>query len=613
MIQQTAITSILMIQYSIDFEQANEHLFNVQLKISIPLSKKQVFYLPNWIPGSYMIRDFARNIVTLTASSAGQAVNMVKLDKSSWQLEQEVDNLEINYQVYAWDLSVRSAHLDNQHGFFNGTSMFLGIRGFENQVHDVTLKASKLAISNQWQVATAMPAKEVDSNGFGLYSSADYDELIDHPFEFAKLELVTFEVFDIPHKMYFTEAPARVDWQRIGRDVKKICETEVQFFGDEQPPFSQYVFMTFVQKKGFGGLEHMASTALHCSFEDLPLIGEDSTKISNEYRTFLSLCCHEYFHCWNVKRIKPARFIPMDMSREVHTELLWFFEGITSYYDELLMVRAGVIDACSYLDMLAQTITRVTKGTGRLKQSVTESSFDTWTKFYKQDENAINSIVSYYTKGALVALSLDFEIRKRTKNRHSLDDLMRLIWRKHGKTGRGLGENQVIELAEEIVGESLKDFFDIALYTTEELDLTDVFNQVGVNYQLISPYLSSEKGGYINEAKVRKAVSSLGVVHKDNNLGAQIHSVMEKTSGAIAGLSNADIIIAIDHVRVTSKELDSVIARIPPGTEITISYFRRERLYHCQCILAEGDSSICYLSFQNGQKTPALLDWLGIE
>ena len=599
-----------MIHYTVSFEQANAHIFDVKLNLNFALHKGQTFYFPNWIPGSYMIRDFAKNIVSLSGNTKGQVVSLEKSDKSTWQLLEDVECLEINYQVYAWDLSVRSAHLDNQHGFFNGTSLFLAIKGYEGEQHKVILHASELARSKQWHVATAMPAADVDEFGFGKYASQNYDELIDHPFELGDLKKLTFEVKGVPHEMVFTEAPEFVDWNRISNDVQRICEAEVEFFGDDKPPFERYVFMTFVQKNGFGGLEHRASTALHCSFEDLPLIGDDPEKMDDNYRGFLSLCCHEYFHCWNVKRIKPARFIPLDMSKEVHTELLWFFEGITSYYDELLMARAQVVKPAEYLDMFAKSLTRVLRGKGRLKQSVTESSFDAWTKFYKQDENATNAIVSYYTKGAMVAFCLDFEIRRITENKKSLDDLMRIIWNQHGKTNKGLGETQVQQLCKELVGQSMSEFFNKALYSTEDLDLNTVFESLGVKFQLIPQYLHNEKGGFAKKPKQRKLVSFLGVTHKSDPLGAKIHSVSEESCAASAGLSNGDVIIAIENIRVNSSELDKVIARIPIGTQVCVSYFRRDRLFHTQCLLKEGDPNTCYLSIKNKEPDEALVRWI---
>lgn len=598
-----------MIHYTVNFDKANNHIFDVKLNINFAIHKGQTFYLPSWIPGSYMIRDFAKNITSMVANSKGEEVRLEKVDKTTWRLCEDVECLEIDYQVYAWDLSVRSAHLDQEHGFFNGTSLFLGISNFESEKHRVILNATEFAKEKNWTVATAMPPYDIDESGFGKYESENYEALIDHPFEMGQLEKVSFDVFGVPHDMYFTEAPPRVNWERIARDVKIICEEEVKFFGDEKPPFEKYVFMTFVQKKGYGGLEHMASTALHCSYEDLPLVGEDESIIDDNYRQFLSLCCHEYFHCWNVKRIKPAKFIPMVLSSEINTELLWFFEGITSYYDELLMARSGVIEVDSYLDMLAQTLTRTFRTKGRFKQSVTESSFDAWTKFYKQDENANNAIVSYYTKGAMVAFCLDFEIRNRSNNGQTLDDLMVLLWNQYGKLGKGVGETQIQQLVKEMAGESFSEFFEKALYSTEELDLKSIFETLEIEFQLIPQYLHNEKGGFVKKAKHRKSVPFLGITHKLDPLGAKVVSVFEDSCGANAGISNGDIIIAIDNVRVTSNELDKTIARVPVGEKVSISYFRRERLYSVDCLLTEGDPNTVYLSYKSEEPNEALKSW----
>ncbi|MET1254352.1 M61 family metallopeptidase [Aliikangiella maris] len=599
-----------MIEYFVDFKNANAHLFEVKLKIAQPLKKGQTFSLPDWIPGSYMIRDFAKNIVTITAFEEQQPVILEKIGKACWRITDSVKALTIIYQVYAWDLSVRSAHLDNQHAFFNGTSLFLKVTDLDELPHHVHLNASPLAIKNAWQVATAMPAVNINTQGFGEYTSENYQALIDYPFEIGDLQQISFDVFGVPHKMFFTEAPARVDWKRIANDVKAICETEVKFFGDEKPPFEQYIFMTFVLKNGFGGLEHLSSTALHCSHADLPLLGDNPNQMDEGYRTFLTLCCHEYFHCWNVKRIKPKEFIPLELNREVHTELLWFFEGVTSYYDELLLARAKVLKPEQYLDMLAQTITRVHKGQGRFKQSVAASSFDAWTKFYKQDENALNGIVSYYTKGSLVALALDFEIRSLTVNQRSLDDVMRQIWIKFGKTNIGITLQDVEQIVEQISGQSCQEIIQQLVYSTDDIPLTALLSQVGINCQLIEPYLHNEKGGYVEQPKERNTVAHLGVLYTDDPAGVKVNVVLEDSCAMQAGLSNGDLIIALDNIKISAAELDKTIARIPLGETVMISYFRRERLHHAACELTAAYKSVCYLSPLAEAENTLLNNWL---
>ena len=599
-----------MIKYIVSLENANKHLIDVCMVIEQNLESGQEFWLPDWIPGSYMIRDFSKNIVSLSAISNGKSVNLIKKNKSCWILEQNVVSIEISYQIYAWDLSVRSAHFDDQHCFFNGTSVFLGLRGYETLEHSVEIIQPTNSGCEQWKVATSMPSSSINSLGFGLYICKDYANLIDHPFEISDYLEVKFVVNDVEHRMVFTESPKNIDLDRIAKDVQTICQYQCDFFADSKPPFENYLFMTFVQKKGFGGLEHMSSTALHCSHDDLPKIGDDIEKKSKDYQTFLSLCSHEYFHSWNVKRIKPAKFEPYQLQQEVHTELLWFFEGITTYYDELFLVRSGVISKENYLDMLARNITRYMRGNGRKKQTITESSFDAWTKFYKQDENASNAIVSYYVKGGLVAFCLDFEIRRLSNENKNLDDLMRLIWKNYGKNNIGVNERDIQKTTEELVGTSMNDFFKEVLYSTKELDLKSVFNILGLDYLLTSESKQMDKGGFKKTLPQSKPVCSLSITHKSNSIGAEIVSVLDDGSASNIGLSNKDIIIALDGYRVDSSELDKRIASYPLDTEISISFFRRDKLYHRLCRLTASEENTCFLGF-SGEKTNSVFnDWI---
>jgi len=599
-----------VIKYTISLEDANQHLIDICMTITHPLKQGQEFWLPDWIPGSYMIRDFSRNIVKLKVEENKKRIKLSKISKSTWRLQQDVNEISINYQVYAWDLSVRSAHFDDQHCFFNGTSTFIGLKGQEQQPHQVEIIAPSDFNQKCWKVATSMPKTKTNKYGFGVYQSSSYAELIDHPFEMADFIETNFVVDDVEHRMIFVEAPDNIDLERIATDVQIICQYECKFFTDKKPPFDQYLFMTFVQKNGFGGLEHLSSTALHCSHDDLPIIGEDQTKKSVDYQKFLSLCCHEYFHCWNVKRIKPARFASYHLQQEVHTELLWFFEGITSYYDELFLVRSGVITPENYLDMLAKNITRYMRGSGRLKQTITESSFDAWTKFYKQDENAANAIVSYYIKGGLLAFYLDFEIRKLTNSDKNLDDLMRLIWQQYGKKTIGVEEKDIQKTAERLVGESMQGFFDLILYSTQELDLQTLFKQLGINYQLLPESKKMEKGGYTTLEMEREPVCSLGINHKPNMSGVEIVSVFDGGCGQVGGLSHGDIIIAIDGYKISSKELDKKIAKLPIDSQVQICFFRRDKLYHRDIILKPTRANTCYLSFIQSEPSDVFNQWI---
>ena len=584
------------VQYQIYPLHPEAHLFHVSCLIQHPDPLGQRISLPAWIPGSYMIRDFAKNIVTLKAETNGQSLEVVKLDKSTWQCAPTDQPINLIYQVYAWDLSVRAAHLDQNHAYFNGTSVFLQVHGQENKACQVDIQPPKGDTYQNWRVATAMQSAGAKPYGFGLYQAADYDELIDHPVEMGSFSLASFEVAGIPHDIVIT-GQHRADLDRLCADLQKICSTHVNLFG-ELPPLERYVFLVMAVGEGYGGLEHRASTSLLCSRNDLPLVGEQ--QISETYRTFLGLCSHEYFHTWNVKRIKPAAFVPYDLSREIHTQQLWAFEGITSYYDDLALIRSGVIDPASYLELLGQTITRVWRGSGRLKQSVADSSFDSWTKFYKQDESAPNNIVSYYTKGSLLALALDLTIRQATGQQKSLDDLMRLLWQDYGKPGKGLGEGEIETLADKVAGTSLKSFFDNYLYGVEDLPLAELLGTVGVNFCLRAATNADDKGGKPAENTTDRPVVTLGArVIADPGGGACLSHVFDDSPAQAAGLSANDVVVALNDIKVNKDSLEKTINSYLPGSKVKMHAFRRDELQEFMVQLTTAPEDTCYLQISD--------------
>ena len=367
----------------------------------------QKFSLPTWIPGSYLIREFAKHVVRIRAQSGRKVLRMVKLDKNAWQVEPFDAPVTVTMEIYAWDLSVRGAHLDTTHAFFNGPAVFLQVEGREDEPVEVEILAPKGAKYRNWRIATAMKRKGAKPYSFGTYEAANYDELIDHPVEIGTFTLATFKACGVQHDIAIS-GRHRADMRRLARDLKILCETQIRFFG-EPAPMDRYVFLVTTVGDGYGGLEHRASTALLCARNDLPSVGLD--KPSSGYRTFLGLASHEYFHTWNIKRIKPAAFTPYNLARENYTTLLWAFEGFTSYYDDLLLVRSGLLSRNTYLDTLGRNVTSLLRTGGRKKQTVAESSFDAWIKYYRTDENTPNAGVSYYGKGSLIGLSLDLLIR----------------------------------------------------------------------------------------------------------------------------------------------------------------------------------------------------------
>ncbi|GGY03370.1 M61 family metallopeptidase [Paludibacterium paludis] len=578
------------VHYRIHPVSPEAHLYEITLTVREPAKKGQVFQLPAWIPGSYMIREFSRHIVKLAARSGGKPVALEKLDKHTWQAAPVKGPLVLTYQVYAFDLSVRGAWLDAQRGFFNGTSVFLMAEGYENSPCEVEIQPPEGEDYADWRVATALPAVDVKKKtAFGRYRAANYDELIDHPVEMGLFERVTFKACGVPHE-FVVSGRFSADLKRLARDVKKICEWQIRFFG-EPAPFDRYVFMLFAGKDLYGGLEHRASTALFAHRDDLPAHG--AKDISDGYLKLLGLISHEYFHSWNVKRMKPAAFVPYDLTREAHTTLLWAFEGITSYYDDLALVRAGLIDEKRYLGLLARTITGVRRGAGRLKQTLADSSFDAWTKYYRQDENSPNSIVSYYTKGSLAALALDLTLRRETRDARSLDDVMKALWAKWLADGKGLAEGEWEAVASEVAGFDLAPFFDAALRSTRELPLEELLASQGVTLHWDHAGSASDTGSVEDRFAATPASLTLGVKTAADPAGVKLTHVLDGGAAQEAGLSGGDVLVALDGLKVT--DLEKALQRLAPNKKIRAHAFRRDELIAVHVVPKAADADTCRL------------------
>jgi len=566
----------MSIFYAIRPASPAAHLFHVTCRVERPDPQGQCFMLPAWIPGSYMIREFARNIVRISALAGNRRVALEKIDKHTWRAP-PAKQMELAYEVYAWDLSVRAAHLDETHGFFNGSSVFLLPIGLENEQCTVDILPPAGARYRNWRVATALaPARGTRRLAFGTYEAAGYDELIDCPVEMGDFELGRFSVLDIPHEIVVTGRVPKLDMTRLTTDLAVVCETQIKMFEphSRKAPFDRYTFLTMALADTYSGLEHRSSTALATKREGLPFAGmRESTEA---YRNFLGLASHEYFHAWHIKRIKPAAFVPYDLRCENHTRLLWAFEGFTSYYDDLLLTRAGLLTEPQYLTGLAKTLTTVTQRSSRLKQSVADSSFDAWIKYYRQDENAPNSVVSYYQKGALVGLALDLSIRAQTKGKRSLDDVMRLLW-KHWKTAgaeyRGVDEDQIALMVEQATGLSLAHDIDEWSEGTRDPDYEALFAPFGVN---------CARRPDVDAAHF----ALLGVKAAAANGECKLTHVFDGSPGQAAGLSASDVLVALGGLRVTFANLDTLLSRYATGDVIELVAFRRDELMRFQVKLA---------------------------
>jgi predicted metalloprotease with PDZ domain len=406
--------------------------------------------------------------------------------------------------------------------------------------------------------------------------------------------LATFHAHGVPHDIAIAGRHG-ADMERLCRDLKRLCEWHIDLFG-RPAPMDRYVFLVTAIGEGYGGLEHRASTALLCSRDDLPR--PDMKVPTDEYRTFLGLCSHEYFHTWNVKRIKPAVFTAYDLTRENYTTLLWAFEGITSYYDDLALVRSGLITQAQYLETIGRSITSLLRTPGRLHQNVTEASWDAWIKYYRQDENAPNALVSYYLKGSLIALCLDLLIRSRTRSGKSLDDVLRELWSRHGRSGVGVLEDGIERTAEEVTGLKLRPFFNRALRSTAELPLRQLLDTVGIQMEIRPAESASDRGGKKSSTPARELArrAVLGARTAEDALGVKLTHVLEGGAAQAAGLSAGDVLVALDGLRLTAKNLDKRLAGHAPGDAVQVHVFRRDELLVRPLKLLAPAADTCALS-----------------
>jgi predicted metalloprotease with PDZ domain len=535
-----------MITYRIELHDPKTHQFRVTLTVPQP-AMAQRLSLPVWIPGSYMVREFGRHLSQVQARQGQRGVTLTQLDKTTWQAEsQGAAALTVSYFVYAFDTSVRTAFLNTERGFFNGTSLCLRVEGRESEPHAITFGA----LPKGWQVATAMPQQGK------RYVAEDYDELVDHPFELGQFWKGSFKAYGVPHEFVVAGAWPTFDGHRLLADAKRICETQIAFWhGGKQlkPPFKRYVFLLNAVDDGYGGLEHRASTALIAKRKDLA--HQQVAGLTEGYVTLLGLISHEYFHTWNVKRLRPVELSTIDYQAENYTQLLWFFEGFTSYYDDLLLLRSGLIDAPRYLALLSKTINSVAATPGRKVQSVAQASFDAWVKYYRQDENTANATVSYYTKGSLVALALDATLRR--EGHGSLDDVMRRLWR--DSAGGPVSEAQIAEAFAQVAGRSMARELRAWVHGSDELPLTKLLTELGVHSQATG-------AGFAAQLGLRLAETG----------SVQVKAVSAGSPAARAGVSAGDELLAVDGWRI--RRLDDAQQWLQPGAAFELLLARDQRV-----------------------------------
>ena len=530
-------------QYVVSMPQPENHLFNIQLTICDWDADFLDLHLPVWSPGSYLVREYAKNLQDFKAiDQNGKSLNWLKITKNHWRVESLKQTCQISYKIFANELTVRTNHLDDTHGYFNGAATFMFVPNYENHPFTVEIVVPK----NNWEIATALPHFE---NHASIFFADRYDQLADSPFEIGIHTQVKFEVLGKSHEI-IVWGDGNPDLGQIEQDTKAIIATEAALFGGL--PYDRYLFILHLAN-GYGGLEHRNC----CS-----LIYPRFNFRGDHYLKFMNLIAHEFFHTWNVKRIRPKALETYNYDQENYTSSLWFAEGATSYYDQIIPLRAKIYGKAHFLKSLGETITRLQTTLGRQVQSLYESSFDTWIKLYRPDANSPNSQISYYLKGELVCMLLDLAIRNSSQNRRSLDDVMRSLWQYYGKPEIGYTEGELYAVIETVAGTNLQDFFVKYIHSTDELDFNYYFEPFGL--ELYAGY--AQKSVYT------------GISVRSNNGVVTVKSVDANSPAQLVGIDANDEILAINGFRVTAEAFGDRLLDFKPHTEITITLFKQDQL-----------------------------------
>jgi len=545
-----------LIEYQVAMPQPATHLFEVELHLKDWQLEQLDLRLPVWTPGSYLVREYAKHLQSFSAQRlTGQSLIWRKISKNHWQVETAgITELTIRYRIFANELTVRTNHLDATHGYFNPGAVFFYLPGFE----DCEIRVTILPPQPQWRVATPLPAVPGQVNTF---QAADFDTLVDSPFEVGTHSVYEFEVLGKLHQLAVW-GQGNAEPERLIQDTQKVIEAEAELFGGL--PYDRYLFLLHLSNQGFGGLEHKYACSLN-----YPRFG---FRTEDKYNRFISLVAHEFFHLWNVKRIRPQALEVFDYDCENYTPSLWFSEGTTSYYDWIIPLRAGICDAAYCLKQLEESITRLQTTPGRHVQPLSESSFDAWIKLYRPDANSGNSQISYYLKGEMVSLLLDLLIRQRQQNARSLDDVMRQMWQQFGRSETGFSPEQLQAVIESVAEINLENFFQRYIHGTEELPFNEYLAPFGLE---LCAQVPKDSPPYI------------GCNLKPDNDSATVKFVEANSPAQSAGIDPGDELLAINGFRVSAEQLQVRLKDYRPGDKIELTFFHQDELRTCSVTLAE--------------------------
>lgn len=550
--QRTPLHGKQAILFTVSMPKPQTHLLEVEIQVRREVGNwptEDVLVMPVWTPGSYLIRDYPRNVQDFAATDrTGVSLEWEKINKNSWKVKTNaLREWRVAYRVYANEFSVRTNELNADHAFWNNTALLMYLKGFLDD--SPTLR---ILPPPSWKVATAIPSVPGEANTF---RAENFDVLYDSPVEVSNFVTVPFEVKGVAHRIVIDGA-GNYDPERIRRDVQKIVATEIELMGGEVP-YHDYTFILHLRSNASGGLEHRNSCAL-----GFPRFNFQS---EGGYRSFLSLVAHEFFHLWNVKRIRPDVLGPFDYSHENYTKLLWVVEGITEYYARISLLKAALISPKDFLTDTAKAFQSLQNTPGRLAMSLEEGSFDAWIKLYRPDENSVNSQVSYYDKGLIVGLLLDLEIRKNSHGAKSLDDVMRYLYAEFYKKDRNYGPEDFQRASELMAGSSLQPFFAKYVHGRDELDYNTSLAAAGLRLDVAGTTQSSERA-YLGADLVQNA---------DRLIVGRIYA---GTPAYEQGLSFGDQIVAINNMRANREFFEARIAEKKPGDVITLTIFRSDDL-----------------------------------
>jgi predicted metalloprotease with PDZ domain len=595
------------IAFTVSMPRPHTHLFEINISIKKPglvsAPAEELLVMPVWTPGSYLVREFERHVQDFAATdAAGKPLKWEKINKNTWRVTTSGSrDWHASYKVYANTLSVRTSELNSSHGYWNNANLLMYLEGFLTSPSTVRVVAPDV-----WKVATGLPGVPGQRNTF---RAENFDVLYDSPFEVSNFKSILFNVKGVPHRIVI-DGEGNYEPERLRRDVQKIVETQIELMGGEIP-YRDYTFILHLRSNA-DGLEHANSTSLGYPRFGFTISGGDrvvsaspATSAENlDYRGFLSLVSHEFFHLWNVKRIRPDALGPFDYTKENYTKLLWVAEGLTDYYSDLMLRRAGLITDADLLSAAARSIQQLQNTPGRLVQSAEEASFDAWVKFYRQDENAINSQISYYDKGAILGLLLDLEIRKRTNGAKSLDDVMRALYSDFFKKNRNYTPADFQKTAEAAAGGSLEEFFAKYVRGKDELNYNAAFEAVGLR-------LETRALGPTGQPVERAWLGAELTQDGDRLLVSRVHAGSPAYN---QGLNTDDQIVALDNTRVTSDFFIARLAEKKPGDLINLTIFRFDQLSTLLIKLggrSEGTYRIVPVPAQTEEQKRMLRRWLG--